>query len=384
MSSPTEDIPLKKFERLVKFFEWCIDLFNSGIRYKDIRFYNFIFSIIFLISTVFNIKHVLLTYDSVNRVQATYTICFIAIHVQAFGKALMLVFNYDDFKELFGELKKFYTAKDHPMVMDARNRHNATHIKGITYGVMLHWTTYWFGEVFLQVFIRAHGAIKFPMQYYIPFIEESSPYFYISNTVLQNFVFFFALNVMILVDCTIILIAFQFRSELVCLSEIISKLDDIEMYKKNKGMLLIIYRMHWNLINLFNVISNMYFYMSFFQVASSFHGICFLFYGYFVHGFDISGLIILLVVFAQIFIHCLFGEILFANTAALPNALYLTKWYEFSARDKRDFLFILQNAQRPCGVKAAGVIDVSIYTFVEVLKLSGSYCAVFYALTNKK
>ncbi|GAB0093306.1 hypothetical protein DMENIID0001_083890 [Sergentomyia squamirostris] len=384
MSSPIEEVSLKKFERLEKFFEWCINILNFGFRKREIRFHNYFFPLLFFISTVFNIKHVALTYDSKNRVQATYTIIFIAVHIQSFGKSLMMVINYNDFKELFLELRKFYTAKDHPLIVETRNRHNAGHIQGITYGVVIYWISFWFAEIFLQAFIRRLGGIEFPMQYFIPFIDESNSYFYAINAIVQNFIFIFSLTVMSLSDCMVIMVAFQFRSELVCLAEVITKLDDIEIYKKNKKILLTIQKMHWNMLHLFNVLSNMYFYMSFSQVTSSFHGICFLFYAVFVHGFDISSLIIILVVFCQIFILCLFGEILFAKTAALPNALYLTKWYEFSQSDKRDFLFILQNAQRPCGIKAAGIVDVSLYTFVEVLKLSGSYCAIFYALTNKK
>lgn len=226
--------------------------------------------------------------------------------------------------------------------------------------------SFWFAEIFLQAFIRRLGGIEFPMQYTIPFISEDNPAFYVINSSVQNFIFYAALTVMSLSDVMVIMIAFQFRSELVSLAEVIATLDDIHVYKQRDGILFDVYRMHWNILHLFNVLSNMYFYMSFSQVTSSFHGICFLFYAVFVHGFDISSLIIILVVFCQIFILCLFGEILFAKTSALPNALYLTKWYEFKPRDKRDFLFILQHTQKPCGIKAAGIVDVSIYTFVEV------------------
>ncbi|XP_059617782.1 putative odorant receptor 83c [Phlebotomus argentipes] len=384
MSEAVEEVALHKFERLIKFFKWCILLLNFGYRKGKARFYNYFFPLLFLISTCFNVKHVVLTYNSTNRIQATYTIVFIAVHIQSFGKALMMVINYQDFEELFQELKKFYTSTEHQLITDARNRHNATHIRGITYGVVSYWISFWFAEIFLQAFIRRLGGIEFPMQYYIPFISEDSPYFFIVNFLMQNFTFIASLTVMSLTDVMVFMVAFQFRSELVCLAEVISKLDDIEVYKAREGILLDIYRMHHNMLHLFNVLSNMFFYMSFFQVVSSFEGLCFLFYAFFVHGFDISSPIIIFVVFCQIFIFCLFGEILFTKTAALSNALYHTKWYEFTPHDKRDFVFILQNAQRPCSIKAAGIVDVSIYTFVEVLKLSGSYCAIFYALTNKK
>lgn len=136
MTGTVEEVSLRKFERLNKFFDWCIRLLNFGYRKRDARFYNYFFPLIFFISTCFNVKHVILTYNSTNRVQATYTIIFIAVHIQSLGKAFMMVINYHDFKELFLELRKFYTTKEHPMITDTRNRHNSTHIQGITYGVV--------------------------------------------------------------------------------------------------------------------------------------------------------------------------------------------------------------------------------------------------------
>ncbi|XP_059612696.1 uncharacterized protein LOC132259161 [Phlebotomus argentipes] len=288
-----------------------------------------------------------------------------------------MVVNYEDIKNIFIELRKFYTEEDNLLVKEARRRHNSTHIQGITYGVIFYWTMFWFSEILLQVFIREVGGIPYPMQYYIPFLSPSNPYFHLTNAIFQNILFFAGLTVMAGSDCMIIMFAFQFRSELVSLEEVISKLEDIEIYKKNKDILITAYRMHLKLLNMFQQLSDVYFYMSFSQVLSTFIGTTFLFYVVVMYGLDIAHFIIIVVVICQIFILCLFGEIIFAKMSALPNALYLTKWYEFTPKDKWKLLYILHNAQRPCGLKAVGIVDVSIYTFVE----SFVFCAGFMAIS---
>ncbi|GAB0093307.1 hypothetical protein DMENIID0001_083900 [Sergentomyia squamirostris] len=333
MSTKVEENSLKRFDQIHKIFEKCILFVNFGYRGEHLHFFNFFFPVLFIVSTAFNVYHVFLTYDNPNRIQATYTIIFVAVHIQAVGKALMQVINYNDIKEIFLELRKFYTEKPHPMVRELRQLHNSSHIHGINIGIISYSLSFWFSEIFLQTFIHRLGGIKFPMQYILPLIPEDHPYFYIINSFIQTFLFITTLGAICISDCMVIMIAFQFRSELVCLAEVIIKLDDIEFYHDNKDILLEIYKMHLNMLKLFQVLSDIFFFMSFSQVSSSFHGICFLFYAVFVHGIDLSTFII---IFA-----------------------------------------------RPYTIKAAGMIDVSIYTFVEVLKLAGSYCAIFYALTNK-
>ncbi|GAB0087914.1 hypothetical protein DMENIID0001_022790 [Sergentomyia squamirostris] len=382
MESTVKEIILKKFERLVKFFNILLIIHNMGYRTIKPRFYNYFIVLIIFVSTCFNIKHIFLTYNSFNRIQATYTITFIAVHIQSLGKALSIVIDYNDFKKLFEEIGKIYTDIDHPLIMERRMVNNRTLLRNVIYGLLIYSVGLWFGEIFLQVFISSQGGIPFPMQYYIPFIEEDNPYFFIVNSIFQDAVYFIALTSINAVDVIIFTMTFQFRSELICLTEVIAQLNESEVYSVNKGFLRDIFRMHLNTIRLFNILSKIYFYMSLAQVTSSFHGLCFLLYGVLVHGLDISSLIILIVVTGQLFGFCLIGELLYAKTASLPNVFYLTKWYEFSSRDKKDLALMLQMSQQAYVLKAAGVIDVSIFTFVEVIKLAGSYCAIFFALSK--
>ncbi|XP_055685666.1 odorant receptor 85b-like [Lutzomyia longipalpis] len=383
MAATVDEVARKRFEWLVDFFEKSIWVINCGYRGKTIRAHNYIFPLIFFISTCFNLDYVRLTYNSTNRVQAIYTIIFIAVHMQSLGKGLMLVINYHDFKNLFSELRKFYTEGENGLVKEIRMRNNAAHIPGITIGVFVYCSMLWGAEIFLQFFIRRMGGVVFPMQYHIPFISETNPWFNIINYTVQDFIFIVTFIAISVSDGLIIMIAFHFRSELISVAELISILDDVEQYKKYKDILLTIHRMHWNLVHLFNFLSDVYFYMSFAQVTSTFVGATFLLYAVMDNGLDVANGVVIAVVALQILILCLFGEIIFVRTEALSNLLYQTKWYEFTPRDKLYFLFILQNIQKPWGLKAVGVIDVSLYTFIELVKLCGTYCVVFYALVNQ-
>ncbi|XP_059612695.1 odorant receptor 85b-like [Phlebotomus argentipes] len=295
----------------------------------------------------------------------------------------MLVVHCENLKIIFSQLRKFYTEDDNLLVKDVRRRHNSAHIHGITYGVIAYWIMLWFSEILLQVFIRQVGGLPYPMQYYIPFLSPDNLYFHLTNTVFQCFIFCATLTAIGTSDCMIIMFAFQLRSELVSLEEVISKLEHIEMYKEHQDILKTAYRMHLKLLNMFHELSDILFYMSFSQILSTFIGTTFLFYVVVMYGLDIAHFIIIVVVICQIFTFCLFGEIIFAKMSAFPNAFYLTKWYEFTPEDKWNLLHILHNAQKPCGLKAVGIVDVSIYTFVELVKLSGSYCAIIHALSNK-
>lgn len=136
MSVVVKDVSLNKFERLVKIFEKSILIMNFGYRKPEIRFINLIFPLLFIISTAFNVYQVTQNYNSSNRIKATYTIVFIAVHIQSVGKSLMVVLNFSDFETIFVELRKFYVDKPHPIIVKIRNHHNLEHIRGITYGVM--------------------------------------------------------------------------------------------------------------------------------------------------------------------------------------------------------------------------------------------------------
>ncbi|XP_059608147.1 odorant receptor 4-like [Phlebotomus argentipes] len=97
---------------------------------------------------------------------------------------------------------------------------------------------------------------------------------------------------------------------------------------------------------------------------------------------QIAGYLICCIGIGQIFLLCLFGELIKMKTERLSETLYLTNWYELSVKDQKTFLLILAMAQKDFGLKAAGMYDVNLNAFVQIVKLAFSYCTALYALSK--
>ncbi|XP_055691283.1 uncharacterized protein LOC129794552 [Lutzomyia longipalpis] len=79
---------------------------------------------------------------------------------------------------------------------------------------------------------------------------------------------------------------------------------------------------------------------------------------------------------------CVLGEFIRVKTDKLSDTFYLTNWYDLSLKDQKTFLIVLGMVQREYGLKAAGMYDVNLYTFVQIFKIAFSYCAVLYSLSQ--
>uniref|UniRef100_A0A3F2ZEQ7 Uncharacterized protein n=1 Tax=Phlebotomus papatasi TaxID=29031 RepID=A0A3F2ZEQ7_PHLPP len=79
---------------------------------------------------------------------------------------------------------------------------------------------------------------------------------------------------------------------------------------------------------------------------------------------------------------CLFGEFIEIKADILSTTLYLINWYEFSLRDQKAFLFILRMAQKKYRLKAAGMYDISIFSFAQIVKIAITYCTILYTLST--
>lgn len=69
----------------------------------------------------------------------------------------------------------------------------------------------------------------------------------------------------------------------------------------------------------------------------------------------------------QSFLYCFFGEFITIKMERLATALYSTNWYDLNVKDRKSFLIVLGVTQKDYGMKAAGVYNVNIYTYVQVI-----------------
>uniref|UniRef100_A0A3F2ZEJ8 Odorant receptor n=1 Tax=Phlebotomus papatasi TaxID=29031 RepID=A0A3F2ZEJ8_PHLPP len=89
--------------------------------------------------------------------------------------------------------------------------------------------------------------------------------------------------------------------------------------------------------------------------------------------------IMLCTIIIQFFIICLFGEFIHSKTEEIFTKFYLTKWYKMSQEDKMILLMLMKLTIKPFSLKAAGMYDINMKSFVEVTKFSFSFCAILFA-----
>ncbi|GAB0089604.1 hypothetical protein DMENIID0001_041760 [Sergentomyia squamirostris] len=82
----------------------------------------------------------------------------------------------------------------------------------------------------------------------------------------------------------------------------------------------------------------------------------------------------------QFFVNSIFGECIHSKTAGIFTALYLTRWYEMSLSDQMILLMMMKNTIKPFAIKAAGMYSINMAAFLEVVKMSFSFCAILHAL----
>uniref|UniRef100_A0A3F2ZEH6 Odorant receptor n=1 Tax=Phlebotomus papatasi TaxID=29031 RepID=A0A3F2ZEH6_PHLPP len=95
---------------------------------------------------------------------------------------------------------------------------------------------------------------------------------------------------------------------------------------------------------------------------------------------DPVGYILILALLVQLFLPCVFGEFIKTKMEKLSTIFYLTNWYDLSVKDQKSFLIIQGIFQRVYGIKAVGMYDVNIYTFITIVKMAASWCAFMFTL----
>ncbi|KAI4495928.1 hypothetical protein M0802_008143 [Mischocyttarus mexicanus] len=82
----------------------------------------------------------------------------------------------------------------------------------------------------------------------------------------------------------------------------------------------------------------------------------------------------------EAFVLCFAGEFLRAKSSIIERAIYDTAWYELDPIDSRILLFLLIRSQKRFAITAGKFMDMSLEGFASMLKASGSYLSVLYAM----
>ncbi|KAJ3658562.1 hypothetical protein Zmor_010295 [Zophobas morio] len=118
----------------------------------------------------------------------------------------------------------------------------------------------------------------------------------------------------------------------------------------------------------------------FWQLSASLLTLCFCCIGLtLVTGVSTDAVIYLasaFIICVQLLFYCHYGTLLYEENNTLINAVYMGPWYRYDVKIRKILLTIMERSKRPMTFTAGAVVDVTLETFVSVLKTSYSLVAV--------
>ncbi|XP_072751075.1 uncharacterized protein [Anoplolepis gracilipes] len=152
-----------------------------------------------------------------------------------------------------------------------------------------------------------------------------------------------------------------------------------------------IIRKHQKIINFAEYIENMYTYIALLQFTLNTVLICSL--GFLIvtaiGSPDATEQIVRTLLFYTVtnleaFIFCFAGEYLKNKSKAIGNAAYYSAWYEMKSKNSRNLIFIILRAQKQLTLTVGKIMDLSLESFTDIMKASGSYLSVLLAIMARK
>ncbi|XP_055701802.1 odorant receptor 94b-like [Phlebotomus papatasi] len=205
--------------------------------------------------------------------------------------------------------------------------------------------------------------------------NESHIYHYIHQTIILPS----ATAIIVAPECILITIGFYFIGIQYVFRDMIQHLDDSNL-KNKRQFLRAVYNFHSTLLKKFKIFNDIYFYVLTIQAGSSAFMVVLIFYVIRIET-NIIFVPLIIAILLQFALLCFFGDLIYSKTEDIFTNLYLTKWYEFNVSDQNVFLMMMIISQNPFGLKAAGMYDINIVMFIQVIKAGISICAILYAFT---
>uniref|UniRef100_A0A3F2ZEP2 Odorant receptor n=1 Tax=Phlebotomus papatasi TaxID=29031 RepID=A0A3F2ZEP2_PHLPP len=307
-----------------------------------------------------------LSFREGDMVTFSYGAIWISATLQSVVKAITGIYYKDVFEEFFEGVQELVRRRFDELVEEKVKKLLRETIKLTKMIVTIQGFLFQLTALLLAFYAITTDRV-FPLMYYVPFFSE------IGNHIFQWICVLLVLYTVLGGDFLFITMALHFRGELSIISEILGSF-------KNADLLFTVHLMHRNVLKKLRIFQMIYFHLTFLQMISSVLLICLTTFMIRFHDIQVWAYAVLICALMQIFFLCLIGDILFEKASNISTALYLTKWYEMEIKDQQRILIMIAMAQKPYGIKAAGLVDVSFFTFIEIIKLSVSYCAILFTL----
>uniref|UniRef100_A0A905HRQ1 Odorant receptor n=1 Tax=Lutzomyia longipalpis TaxID=7200 RepID=A0A905HRQ1_LUTLO len=357
------------------FYNWAtLDIFFSNPG-KVLRFLKLSFvPIIFSLCVIFSIRTIIAV-D--NHIYMCYSISFLGASYQAcFKYYVIFIAHRKNFDKLVEYMKFLIKASNLDFANDIRRKclkRNMSLALGIGRFLLVLFNT---SGTFVLIYVYNPLFFKTSPIVFVNDVHDKKMIFMYYFTVISFYIF---LEIVVVGDVYFLTIFAYIEGELRALAEVIERLNDAEVAQNDsKEILLFVYESHLNVLANVRTLQKIYFHLNLQFIGTNFLYVCLLLY---ITRFYESTLIMYFTTFImifQLFIICFLGEILRSRTEAIGEALYHTQWYEMKQKEKLALLIMMAAGQEAVGLEAGGIMNLSLDTFVSVMKATVSYGAIMY------
>ncbi|GAB0090704.1 hypothetical protein DMENIID0001_054560 [Sergentomyia squamirostris] len=220
-----------------------------------------------------------------------------------------------------------------------------------------------------------------PTYYRIPGIPPSSVFLYPVNIIVQFFFYWCIIIAYIAIPCLFLIYLFYFRGEIysiAAVSELLTHKENLSL--KCPRILRSIYEAHRELMQEFRYFSQVMWHFCCHRFFTVILLTCSSSFSCLQANSIVIGMILLTLAISLFVILCVPGQLIDNCSEDLQGTLYECLWYEMSLKDQRNFLLILNGAQRSMKVETIGIEKISFSTLVQGITTAISYIAFVYTV----
>uniref|UniRef100_A0A3F2ZEA0 Odorant receptor n=1 Tax=Phlebotomus papatasi TaxID=29031 RepID=A0A3F2ZEA0_PHLPP len=324
--------------------------------------------VIIIISLIFNVS-----YEFKREDIATYSLIFVGFS-QVLLKSIVLNVYPKEIRELIAWIGAFHvdsTWMNSRHIVRERFQATLRYFKAVVKFVLV-------GDILtvqLMAFLYFfNGTLLFRIpfvsylheniQFFWQYIAMTYTIFYYASTEFINFFF-----------------GFYFVAILSIYINSIEKLDDENFVKSSRNHLKDYHHKHLQILQKLEDFVKIFSFILNAQAVSYLPLLINTFYNITIHPDIFINYLILCSIVTQLFEICLLGEFFDSKTTEIFRKLYLTKWYEMSRDDKMILVLMMRMTIKPFSLKAAGIYNINMMAFVDVIKFCISFCAILHAMT---
>uniref|UniRef100_A0A3F2ZDB7 Odorant receptor n=1 Tax=Lutzomyia longipalpis TaxID=7200 RepID=A0A3F2ZDB7_LUTLO len=363
------------------FYNWAtLDIFFSNPG-KVLRFLKLCFvPIIFLISIYFAIVTI---FTAENHIYMCYCMAFLGACYQAsFKYYVFFIAHRKDFDKLVDYMEFLIKASNLDFANDIRRKWLKKNLRLAL--VIARILIVLFNATAVFVIIYGYNLTKCcPVFVKIPpiIIADDNPYKSMITTYFSAMSYIMVVEIVVVGDAYFLIIFAYIEGELRALAEVIERLNDAEVAQNDsKEILLFVYQSHLKVLFNVRIFQKIYWHLNLHFIGTNFFYVLLLLYITRFYESPIVMYVTTILLVFQLFLFCSLGEILRNRTEAIGEALYHTQWYEMKQGEKLALLIMMAAGQEAVGLEAGGIMNLSLDTFVSVMKAAVSYGAIMYTL----